>query len=69
MSIAEVNAKLDQLSTKSKEGDQLKYFEEFYRRMNPEELMWLIRIILRQTVWLTINLTDWTDQSGRENFD
>jgi DNA ligase 4 len=48
MSIAEVNSKLDQLSMESKEEGQLPLFEEFYRRMNPEELMWLIRIILRQ---------------------
>jgi DNA ligase-4 len=48
MTIAEVNAKLDQLSIESKEEGQLPLFEEFYRRMNPEELMWLIRIILRQ---------------------
>jgi DNA ligase 4 len=48
MSIAEVNAKLDILSMESKEEGQLPLFEEFYRRMNPEELMWLIRIILRQ---------------------
>jgi DNA ligase 4 len=48
MTIAEVNAKLDQLSLESKEEHQLPTFEEFYRRMNPEELTWLIRIILRQ---------------------
>ncbi|KAL3464202.1 hypothetical protein BJX64DRAFT_286626 [Aspergillus heterothallicus] len=48
MLIAEVNEKLDQLSTASKEDQQLPILAEFYRRMNPEELMWLIRIILRQ---------------------
>ena len=48
MTIAEVNAKLDQLATASKENEQVPLFESFYRAMNPEELMWLIRIILRQ---------------------
>ncbi|KAL4931510.1 DNA ligase (ATP) DNL4 [Aspergillus undulatus] len=48
MLIEEVNEKLDQLSTASKEEQQLPILAEFYRRMNPEELMWLIRIILRQ---------------------
>lgn len=49
MTIAEVNEKLDQLSIASKEEDQLPIFERFYRRMNPEEMLWLVRIILRQT--------------------
>ncbi|KAJ0425510.1 hypothetical protein BJY00DRAFT_181990 [Aspergillus carlsbadensis] len=48
MLIEEVNEKLDQLSTASKEEQQLPILADFYRRMNPEELMWLIRIILRQ---------------------
>ncbi|KAF2140788.1 uncharacterized protein K452DRAFT_299493 [Aplosporella prunicola CBS 121167] len=48
MSIAEVNEKLDLLSAASKEEEQLPIFREFYKRMNAEELMWLIRIILRQ---------------------
>ncbi|EKD20386.1 uncharacterized protein L3040_004326 [Drepanopeziza brunnea f. sp. 'multigermtubi'] len=48
MRIAEVNALLDQLAAVSKEADQLPLFEKFYSRMNAEELMWLIRIILRQ---------------------
>lgn len=48
MRIAEVNALLDKLAAVSKEEDQLPIFEEFYNRMNAEELMWLIRIILRQ---------------------
>lgn len=48
MTIEEVNEKLDQLSTASKEDQQQPILAEFYRRMNPEELMWLIRIILRQ---------------------
>jgi DNA ligase-4 len=48
MLIEEVNKKLDQLSAASTEAQQLPILAEFYRRMNPEELMWLIRIILRQ---------------------
>ncbi|KAJ5587353.1 Nucleic acid-binding OB-fold [Penicillium hispanicum] len=48
MSIEEVNDKLDKLSTASKEDEQLPILADFYRRMNPDELMWLIRIILRQ---------------------
>ncbi|KAJ5677992.1 Nucleic acid-binding OB-fold [Penicillium maclennaniae] len=48
MSIEEVNDKLDKLAATSKEDEQTPILAEFYRRMNPEELMWLIRIILRQ---------------------
>lgn len=48
MLIEEVNEKLDQLSAASKEENQLPILAEFYRRMSPEELLWLIRIILRQ---------------------
>ncbi|THC97927.1 hypothetical protein EYZ11_002564 [Aspergillus tanneri] len=48
MTIEEVNERLDKLSVASKEEDQLPILTEFYRRMNPEELMWLVRIILRQ---------------------
>lgn len=48
MRIEEVNEKLEKLSVASKESDQMPILAEFYRRMNPEELMWLIRIILRQ---------------------
>jgi DNA ligase-4 len=48
MTIAEVNAKLDQLSLLSKQEDQQPIFDYFYRHMNPEEMSWLIRIILRQ---------------------
>jgi DNA ligase-4 len=48
MRIAEVNEALDRLAAVSKEEDQIPIFEEFYQRMNPEELLWLIRIILRQ---------------------
>ena len=48
MRIAEVNALLDRLSTADREENQLPIFTEFYRRMNADELLWLIRIILRQ---------------------
>jgi DNA ligase-4 len=48
MTIAEVNEQLDKLSGFSKEEDQQPIFEKFYERMNAEELMWLIRMILRQ---------------------
>ncbi|KAF2087353.1 DNA ligase 4 [Saccharata proteae CBS 121410] len=48
MTIAEVNEKLDQLSAMSKEEDQIPIFRQFYQRMNAEEMMWLIRMILRQ---------------------
>ena len=48
MTIAEVNELLDRLSVAQKEENQLPIFEEFYRCMNSEELMWLIRIILRE---------------------
>ena len=48
MSIAEVNDYLDRLAAAQKEENQLPLFEVFYRRMNPAELLWLIRIILRQ---------------------
>lgn len=48
MRIGEVNVLLDQLSGTQKEEDQIPVFETFYKRMNADELMWLIRIILRQ---------------------
>jgi DNA ligase-4 len=48
MRIAEVNSLLDRLSASSKEEDQLPVFQIFYNRMNADELMWLIRIILRE---------------------
>ncbi|KAL8832435.1 MAG: hypothetical protein Q9191_000255 [Dirinaria sp. TL-2023a] len=48
MSIAEVNDRLDRLSAAQKEDQQAIIFAEFYRKMSPDELMWLIRIILRQ---------------------
>ncbi|TGO89397.1 hypothetical protein BPOR_0111g00070 [Botrytis porri] len=48
MSIGEVNEMLDKLALAQKEGNQLPIFREFYQRMNPAELVWLIRMILRQ---------------------
>ena len=48
MTIAEVNERLDRLSVAQKESEQEPVFAEFYQRMNPDELMWLIRIILKQ---------------------
>ncbi|KAF2216458.1 hypothetical protein CERZMDRAFT_109349 [Cercospora zeae-maydis SCOH1-5] len=48
MSVAEVNERLDRLSVAQKEENQRPILEEFYSRMNAEEMMWLIRIILRQ---------------------
>lgn len=48
MTIAEVNNTLDQLAQTGSEEQQFSIFRRFYRRMNPEELTWLIRIILRQ---------------------
>lgn len=48
MRVAEVNEMLDKLSGAQKEEQQLPIFEVFYNRMNAEELLWLIRIILRQ---------------------
>ncbi|RAH75989.1 DNA ligase [Aspergillus japonicus CBS 114.51] len=48
MTIDEVNGRLDRLSAAGREGEQMAILGEFYRRMNPEELMWLIRIVLRQ---------------------
>jgi DNA ligase 4 len=48
MRIAEVNVMLDRLAAASGEAEQLPLFETFYQRMNPTELMWLVRIILKQ---------------------
>ena len=48
MTIGEVNALLDKLSAAQKEEAQERIFADFYKRMNAEEMMWLIRIILRQ---------------------
>ncbi|OAA60509.1 DNA replication and repair protein [Niveomyces insectorum RCEF 264] len=46
--IGQVNALLDKLTEASGEAEQLPIFETFYEHMNPEELAWLIRIILKQ---------------------
>ena len=48
MTVGEVNDLLDKLSAASREENQLPILEHFYLHMNAEELMWLIRIILRQ---------------------
>ncbi|KAH8724077.1 DNA ligase 4 [Phaeosphaeriaceae sp. PMI808] len=48
MTIAEVNIALDRLSQLGSEDEQVKIFQRFYRRMNAEEMTWLIRMILRQ---------------------
>ena len=48
MTIGEVNNLLDKLSAAQKEESQEPIFAEFYKKMNAEEMMWLIRIILRQ---------------------
>lgn len=46
--IGEVNVMLDRLAAASGEAEQLPIFEEFYQGMNAEELMWLVRIILKE---------------------
>ncbi|EFX03113.1 DNA replication and repair protein [Grosmannia clavigera kw1407] len=46
--IGQVNVLLDKLADCSGEIEQLSIFEVFYQHMNPEELAWLIRIILKQ---------------------
>lgn len=48
MTIEQVNDKLDELSLAQKEDKQLAVMQEFYLKMNVEEMTWLIRIILRQ---------------------
>jgi len=48
MTIGEVNDLLDTLSAAPKEDQQTPIFTECYTRMNAYEMMWLIRIILRQ---------------------
>lgn len=47
LTVAEVNEGLDKLSIASKDEDQQPILQQFYEDLNPEELMWLIRIILR----------------------
>jgi DNA ligase 4 len=46
--IAQINELLDKLSVAQKEENQLPIFETFYKQMNADEFLWLIRIILRQ---------------------
>ena len=48
MSIAEVNEQLDKLAASTGEAENLRVFEVFYNKMNAEEMMWLIRIVLKQ---------------------
>ena len=48
MGIDEVNDLLNQLAAANKQVAQEDIFARFYSRMNAEELMWLIRIVLRQ---------------------
>lgn len=48
MRVGEVNVLLDKLAGVGVEAEQMPIFQEFYRRMNPEEMQWLIRIILKQ---------------------
>ena len=48
LTITNVNHLLDKLSLAQDEKSQLPIFREFYASMNAEELLWLIRIILRQ---------------------
>jgi DNA ligase-4 len=45
--VGEVNVMLDRLASASGEAEQLPIFEQFYQGMNAEELMWLVRIILK----------------------
>ncbi|KAK1781802.1 hypothetical protein QBC45DRAFT_320393 [Copromyces sp. CBS 386.78] len=47
MTIADVNVLLDRLAGASGEAEQMPIFDEFYRGMNAEEVMWLVRIILK----------------------
>lgn len=48
MTIGEVNDLLDELSATPREENQRPILAKFYQRMNATELMWLVRIILRQ---------------------
>lgn len=48
LSISKVNELLDQLAAAQREENQLSIVEELYNNMNADELMWVIRIILRQ---------------------
>lgn len=48
MRIARVNQLLDQLAAAHGEKEQTPIFREFYSHMNPEEMQWLIRMVLKQ---------------------
>ncbi|CAI4219088.1 unnamed protein product [Parascedosporium putredinis] len=48
LTVADVNELLDKLSASSSETENLAVFQIFYLRMNAEEMLWLIRIILKQ---------------------
>ncbi|KZZ90852.1 DNA ligase I, ATP-dependent family protein [Moelleriella libera RCEF 2490] len=48
MTIAEVNQQLDRLAASSGEAENLAVFETFYNRMGAQEMLWLIRIVLKQ---------------------
>ena len=48
LTIKEVNDYLDELSGMSKENEYTAIFKVFYAEMNAEEIMWVVRMILRQ---------------------
>ena len=48
LTIADVNELLDKLAASSSEAENLAVFQMLYLRMNPEEMLWVIRIILKQ---------------------
>jgi DNA ligase 4 len=48
MTVQDVNDALDELSAAQKEEHQLPIVTRLYQKMNAEELLWVIRIILRQ---------------------
>ncbi|KAK0646421.1 ATP dependent DNA ligase domain-containing protein [Cercophora newfieldiana] len=47
LTIGEVNVLLDRLAAASGEKEQMVVWEEFYQGMNAEEMMWLVRIVLK----------------------
>ncbi|SPO02926.1 probable DNA ligase [Cephalotrichum gorgonifer] len=48
LTVADVNELLDKLAASSSETENLAVFQMFYLRMNAEEMLWVIRIILKQ---------------------
>jgi DNA ligase-4 len=48
LTVGEVNVMLDRLAGASGEGEQVRVMEEFYQGMCAEELMWLVRIVLKE---------------------